>query len=130
MNILKNNVDSVALNAEAFVPKSLAQPDFSVKAGDYTVVPGDVVVIFSGAAATITLPNPGPENAGRSLIVLTRTNHAIATSASVPYVDIELDPTTGTTQTTLLTATGGSWVHLMSNGNRWVAIAKNVATPN
>ncbi len=128
MNILKNNVDSVALNAEAFVPKSLAQPDFSVKAGDYTVVPGDVVVIFS-AAATITLPVPGPENAGRSLIVLTRGSNAIATSASVPYVDVDVDPTSGSTQTTLLSATGGNWVHLMSNGNRWVAISKNVATP-
>ena len=127
MNILKNNVDSVALNAEAFVPKSLSQADFSLKSGDYTVVPSDVVVIFT-AAATITLPSPA-DNAGRSLIVLTRGANAIATSASVPYIDVDVDPVAGPTQTTLLAAGAGNWVHLMSNGIRWVAIAKNLATP-
>lgn len=126
MNIVKNNVDSTALNAEAFVPKALYQ-DFSTKSGNYTVAPSDVFVIFT-AAATITLPSPA-DNAGRSLIVLTRGANAISTSASVPYVDIEVDPVSGATQTTLLTAGAGNWVHLMSNGNRWIAIAKNLATP-
>jgi len=100
------------------------------------LVPNDAVFVFCNAAAgTFNLVLPQPL-VGRDLFVVTRQGAAVSSQNSSGValsniVDIENDPNASspTTQSTILTSTGGAWVHLVGNGKHWVAVAKSLLLP-
>lgn len=116
------NDDLVLLSLlNSFFPKNSTQVSYDALTAASATVPSDALVVFCtpGAAQTLTLPSAS--QAGRDLIVVNRAAFAIS-SASSNVINIQDASIVGTA---LLPSGAGEWVHLVSNGVYWLAIAKN-----
>lgn len=125
---IENKVTLNVARAVDLASKRSAQVSFAdITDATFTVTDQLVVFVNRGDGCALTLPAP---TVGRNLFVVNRV--AGAGTVTVPagvYIDIEADANGSTTQTGLLPATSGSWVHLLGNGSYWVAVAKPVVAP-
>ena len=110
--------------------KNSSQSSYAVKVGlTYTVAADELVLFINGSTPSFTLTLPSPNLCfGRNLFVVQRAAYPINVQAST-FIDIEEDANGTTTQTGLLPAGNGGWVHLVSNGKYWVAVSKSTASP-
>jgi hypothetical protein len=140
-SITNDRASSTSLKSIASASKISTQANYTVITGtSYEVKSDEVFLIVSVSTVTtpathttLTLPSAA-SSAGRDLIIVNRanTNTNLLKSSISNIVDIENDPNVAspTTQADILPCvTGGTWVHLVSDGRNWVAVAKNVAAP-
>lgn len=126
-----NKVSSVNTRAIISLSRNSSQASYAEITGtSYTA--GDELVLFINGSGTftLTLPSASGANYGRNLFVVQRSGtNVINVASATPIIDVDQNANGSTTQTALLGATAGHWVHLVSNGTNWVAVSKAVAAP-
>ena len=102
----------------------LLQTDFSDKTTSFPVNNIDTYLFCNGVGITVSLPSPSL-NLSRNLIFSNRSANQVLSNLNIQYID----STTGTilTTTTLLPSTTGSWCQIVSDGNNWIMISKQLS---
>jgi hypothetical protein len=103
-------------------------PPKTITTTTYTVVDGDISLVFSNINSTITLPNPATHS-GRILFIRNKNLYSdyganqetslVSSSANV----LTLDSTSPGTN--IIPASSGKFVILQSDGTNWIVIAGN-----